>query len=134
MSRNKEHRGAAFGGRPIGSVFFVSAHLSFYIMNIYGYSLYIPCIFHVNLPSIFHIVSLRCFLIYGVKSRSGHELMTSFGPETCEIEPKLWLRTCPDPPRPVQEDKSLSAKQAFLFFLFKNYTFPIFITRLIIFH
>ena len=37
MSRNKEHRGAAFGGapkgaaafggRPIGSVFFVSAHL-----------------------------------------------------------------------------------------------------------
>ena len=42
MSRNKEHRGAAFGGapngaaafggRPIGSVFFVSAHLSFHIM------------------------------------------------------------------------------------------------------
>ena len=48
MSRNKEHRGAAFGGapngaaafggRPIGgaaeggtSVLFVSAHLSFYI-------------------------------------------------------------------------------------------------------
>ena len=57
MSRNKEHRGAAFGGapngaaafggRPIGSVFFVSAHLSFYIMNIYGYSLYIPYIFHI---------------------------------------------------------------------------------------
>ena len=23
MSRNKEHRGAAFGGRPLGSVFFV---------------------------------------------------------------------------------------------------------------
>ena len=46
MSRNKEHRGAAFGGAPkgaaafgggpIGSVFFVSAHLLFYIMNIYG--------------------------------------------------------------------------------------------------
>ena len=39
MSRNKEHRGTAFGGapngaaafgdRPIGSVFFVSALLSF---------------------------------------------------------------------------------------------------------
>ena len=43
MSRNKEHRGAAFGGRPIGSLFFVSAHLSFDIMNIYGYSLYLPC-------------------------------------------------------------------------------------------
>ena len=38
MSRNKEHRGAAFGGRPIGCVFFVSAHLFFHIMNIYGYS------------------------------------------------------------------------------------------------
>ena len=60
MSRNKEHRGAAFGGRPIGSVFFVSAHLSFYVMNIYGYSLYIPYIFHIYIyicpkyfPSIF---------------------------------------------------------------------------------
>ena len=57
MSRNKEHRGAAFGGapngaaafggRPIGSVFFVSAHLFSYIMNIYGYSLYIPYMFHI---------------------------------------------------------------------------------------
>ena len=48
MRRNKEHRGAAFGGAPNGaaeggaSVFFVSAHFSFYIMTIYGYSLYIP--------------------------------------------------------------------------------------------
>ena len=57
MSRNKEHRlngVAAEGGRPIGgaaeggaSVFFVCAHLSFYMMNIYGYSLYIPYIFHI---------------------------------------------------------------------------------------
>ena len=49
MSRNKEHRpngAAAEGGRPIGgaaeggaSVFFVSAHFSFYTMNIYAYSL-----------------------------------------------------------------------------------------------
>ena len=50
MSRNKEHRGAdgaaAFGGRPIGSVFFVSGHLFFYLMNIYGCSLYVPYIFH----------------------------------------------------------------------------------------
>ena len=46
MSRNKEHRGAAFGGapngaaafvgRPIGSVIFVSAHLFSYIMDVYG--------------------------------------------------------------------------------------------------
>ena len=57
MSRNKEHRPngvAAEGGRPLGgtaeggaSVFFVSAHLFFYIMNIYGYSFYIPYIFHI---------------------------------------------------------------------------------------
>ena len=57
MSRNKEHRGAAeggtpngaaaFGGRPIGSVFFVSVHLPSYIMNIYGYSLWIPYVFHI---------------------------------------------------------------------------------------
>ena len=55
MSRNKEHRpngAAAEGGRPIGgaaeggaSVFFVSALLLFYIMNTYGYYLYIPCRF-----------------------------------------------------------------------------------------
>ena len=59
---------AAEGGRPIGSVFFVSAH--FYIMNIYGYSLYIPW----NIPSIhildiFHVFSFVCFLIYGVSGR-----------------------------------------------------------------
>ena len=47
MSRNKERRGAAFGGRPIGSVLFVSAHLFSYIMNISGYSLYTPCVFHI---------------------------------------------------------------------------------------
>ena len=61
MSRNKEHRGtafggapngaAAFGGRPIGSVFFVSAHSFFYVMNIYGYSLYIPYIFHTHIQT-----------------------------------------------------------------------------------
>ena len=55
MSRNKEHRpngAAAEGGRPIGgaaeggaSVFFVSVHSFPYIMNIYGYSLYIPYTF-----------------------------------------------------------------------------------------
>ena len=57
MSRNKEHRGtafgvapkgaAAFGGRPMGSVFCGSAHLFLYIMNIYGDSLYIPYIFDI---------------------------------------------------------------------------------------
>ena len=57
----------------------------------------------------------------------------SFGPETCEIGPKVWLRTCPDLPRPVQEDKSLSAKQVFPFFSYGNYTFTMFISEFIIF-
>ena len=73
MSRNKEHRGAAFGGapngaaafggRPIGgaaeggaSVFFVSARLFSYIMNIYGYSLYIPYLFPKYFPYISSLV------------------------------------------------------------------------------
>ena len=54
MSRNKEHREAAFGGAPNGAaafglVFFISALLFYYIMNIYVYSLYIPYIFHIHM-------------------------------------------------------------------------------------
>ena len=72
MNRNKEHRpngAAAEGDHPSGgaaeggaSVFFVSAHLFFYVMNIYGCSLYIPYIFHIyiyiyvlNMLSLIHI-------------------------------------------------------------------------------
>ena len=71
MSRNTEHR--PFGGRPIGgaveggaSAFFVSAHLFFYIMNIYGYSLYIPYIFHIYIyPKYFpYIYIYLCIYIY----------------------------------------------------------------------
>ena len=36
------------------------------------------------------------------------------------------------PPKPVQEDKSLSAKRAFPFFFFRSYTFPIVISKFII--
>ena len=53
MSRNKKHKGAAFGtatngaAAPLGlcSLFLLISFLN--IMNIYGYSLYIPYIFHV---------------------------------------------------------------------------------------
>ena len=38
-----------------------------------------------------------------------------FEPETYRIGPKVVIWTCPDLPRPVQEDKSLSAKQVFVF-------------------
>ena len=42
-----------------------------------------------------------CRIIYNFRQN------TISGPETCEIGPKLWLRSCPDLPRPVQEDKYL---------------------------
>ena len=51
---------------------------SFYIINIYGYSLYIPYRFHISVLNMFHIFSFVCFLIYGVKSSFGHEQMTNF--------------------------------------------------------
>ena len=42
---------------------------------------------------------------------------TISGPETCQIGPKLWLPSCPDLPRPVQEDKYLlqTSGNAFIF-------------------
>ena len=43
-----------------------------YIIDIYRYFLYILYIFHISFLAMFHIFSLLCFLIYGVKSRSGH--------------------------------------------------------------
>ena len=46
MSRNKEHRSNGAAAEGGASVFFVSAHLFSCIMNIYGYSLYIPYISH----------------------------------------------------------------------------------------
>ena len=82
MSRNKEHRGAAFGGAPngaaafgdrsIGSVFFVSAHVFFYIMNTYGYSLYISYIFHIYFLNIFDLFP------FVVNSRSRHDRSPTF--------------------------------------------------------
>ena len=57
----------------------------FYIINLYGYSLYIPYIFPSYVPSI----SLVCFLIYGVKSKSGHDWSQSFGPILHGLDPKL---------------------------------------------
>ena len=58
---------AAEGGRPIGAP--PKAAPVFLIINIYGYALYIPYIFHIYFLAMFHIFSLVCFLIYGVKRR-----------------------------------------------------------------
>ena len=46
---------------------------AFYILDIYGCSLNIPHIFHLYFLDMFHMCSLVYFLIYGVKSRSGHD-------------------------------------------------------------
>ena len=56
------------------------------------------------------ILQKPCRIIYKFRQK------LSFGPETCEIEPKVVIWTCPDLPWPVQEDKSLSAAQAFICF------------------
>ena len=65
MSRNKEHRGAAFGGAPEGG--------RPYIWNIDGYSLYIPYIFHIYIYicvlNIFNLFSLVC--IFKIKNLLG---------------------------------------------------------------
>ena len=73
--------GAAFGGAPMGRPHSAAAPLGlcFWLLYIiYGYSLYIPYIFHIYFLDMFHVFSLVCFLIYGVKSRSGHDRSQSF--------------------------------------------------------
>ena len=45
----------------------------FCVINIYEYPSYVDDLFHIDFLNMFHIFSLVCFLIYGVKSRSGHD-------------------------------------------------------------
>ena len=68
MSRNKEHSPNGVAAEGGVSMFFVSANLFFYIMNICGYSLYIPYIY-ICVLNIFHLFSLVCFLVHGVSRR-----------------------------------------------------------------
>ena len=44
-----------------------------------------------------------------------------FEPETCEIRPKVVIWTCPDLPRPVQEDKYLLQTSGNIF-IFSDFT------------
>ena len=62
---------------------------SFYIIDIYGYSLYIPFIFHIYFLAMWSMFSLVCFLIYGVKRRSGHVQIPTFDPIWHASGPKL---------------------------------------------
>ena len=101
MSRNKEHRGAAFGGAPNGAAAFGGRPIGappkatpvFLIILYYEYlwvflihSLYI---FHTYFLDMFHVFSLVCFLIYGVKNRSGHDRSQSFGSILHVSDPKM---------------------------------------------
>ena len=55
-----------------------------------GYlEVYIPYIFHIWFLNMFHIFSLVCFLIYGVKSRSWHDRSQSLGSISHTSDPKL---------------------------------------------
>ena len=60
---------AAFGGRPIGSVFLIILyHECLWIFL--TYSTYIPYIYiHIYYLGMFHLFSLLCFFNYGVNRR-----------------------------------------------------------------
>ena len=66
-------------GRPpkAGPVFLITSYHKYLSMFLI-YPLYIPYIY-VYILNMFHIFPLVRFLIYGVKSGSGHERMTSDG-------------------------------------------------------
>ena len=76
--------GAAFGGRPIGFVFLIILYHR-YLWIFLIYSIYI----YIYFLDMFHVFSLVCFLVYGVKSRSGHDRSQSFGPISHRSGPKL---------------------------------------------
>ena len=57
----------------------------------------------------------------------------SFGSEACQIGPKLWLPSCPDLPRPVQEDKYLLQTSGNAFFLSDFIISSVLLNKIIIF-
>ena len=93
IQNNRKHRPNG-GGRPIGVppkaalVFLITLYHK-YLWIFLIYSLYIPYIYFL---SMFHIFSLVCFLIYGVKSRSGHDRRQSAGPisHASGSKPSFW--------------------------------------------
>ena len=59
-----------------------------------------------------------CRIIYKFRQN------TTFGPETCEIRLKIVILTCPDLPRPVQEDNYLLQTSGNTFILSDFTPFP----------
>ena len=89
----------------------------------YGYYLYIPYMFPKYIP----YTSLACFLIYGVKSRSGHDRSQSFGPISHVLGPKLNFlikkRVFRAPPRKtMQNDLEITSKIQLCFRNVRNWT------------
>ena len=79
---NQKHRpngAAAEGGACVSDLF-----ISWILMDI-PYIFLIYCIFPKYVP----YISLVCFLIYGVKSRSGHDASQSFGQIWHVLDPEM---------------------------------------------
>ena len=88
--RRRPNGAPAEGGRTIGSVFLITLYHQYswiFLKN----SLHIPYIFHIYFLAMFHIFSLVCFLIYGVKSRSGHVQIPTFDPIWHVSNPEISL-------------------------------------------
>ena len=78
-----------WGGR-IGLLFLIILYHK-YLWMFLIYSLYVPHIYNYiyTFPEYVPYISLVCFLIYGVKSRSGHDRSQSFGSVSHVPGPKL---------------------------------------------
>ncbi len=59
--KHRPNGAAAEGGRPIGAP--PKAAPVFLSINVYGYALYIPYIFHIYFLAMFHVFSLVCFFL-----------------------------------------------------------------------
>ena len=75
--------GTAFGGAPMGKPPSAAAALGlclwlFYIINMYGYSLYIPYIFHIYFLAMWSMFSLVCVLNLWSQEKTSPYRKTTF--------------------------------------------------------
>ena len=82
IENNQKHRpiGAPPKAAPVFLI--ISYHKYLWIFLIYSIYIYVYVyiyIFHMYFLDMFHVFSFVCFLIYGVKRRSGHDGRMSFG-------------------------------------------------------
>ena len=94
--KNQKHRpngaaapvGAPPKAAPLCSLFLVLLYHK-YLWMFFVYSLYVPYIYIYIFPKYVPCISLVCFLVYWVKSRSGHDRNQSFGSISHVSGPKL---------------------------------------------